>query len=234
MLILAVDSSAKMVSVAAVQDGVTLGEFYLNTKQTHSETLMPLLQMLLQTTNKRINDLDLLAVTAGPGSFTGIRIGIASVKGLAFAGDIPCCGVSTLEAIAYGALSYEGKVICTAMDARCGQVYNALFQIENGVPRRLCEDRAVTIEALSAQCEQYGDRLVLCGDGAALCYEQFNGWGAVLAPETIRYQRASSAALAAAKLYASGETVQPGELVPYYLRLPQAERELKKKKGESV
>lgn len=234
MLTLAIESSAAPVSAAVVEDGKLLGEFFLNTRQTHSQTLLPMAERLLSSLGKNCQDFDLMAVSSGPGSFTGIRIGVSCVKGLALPNDTPCCGVSTLEAIAFGGRCMEGSVLCAVMDARCGQVYNALFRAEDGKIARLTEDRALSVEELSAECAQYGERLVLLGDGAVLCHEAFQDWGARLAPAEIRFQRASSVALTAEKMAGEGLSVTAAALAPAYLRLPQAERELKKRKAGEV
>lgn len=233
MLVLAVEASASPASAAVTEDGKLLGECYVNIKQTHSQTLLPMVEGLLKSLQKTCADFDLMAVARGPGSFTGVRIGVACVKGLAFPQDTPCCGVSTLEAMALGGLMLEGCVICPVMDARCGQVYNALFRVENGALLRLTEDRALSIEELGSQCAPYGEKLILFGDGAALCYKSFQAFGARLAPEEIRFQRASRVALAAERMARAGETVSAAALLPAYLRLPQAERELKKRKEAS-
>jgi len=233
MLILAIDSSASPASAAIREDGKLLGEFFIHTKQTHSQTLLPMVENLLKAAGKTCADFDVMAVSSGPGSFTGVRIGVSCVKGLALPNNTPCCGISTLETIALAGRGYEGCVICAVMDARCGQVYNALFRVENGALIRLTEDRALSMEALSQECAPYGSQAVLFGDGASLCYQAFQDWGARLAPEEIRFQRASSVALAAEKLAAGGQTITAAELTPAYLRLPQAERELKKRKGLS-
>lgn len=237
MLILAVESTAKTVSVALVKvlDGENqiIAETFINTKQTHSETLMPALDSMLKKTNISLSDISLIAAANGPGSFTGVRIGISSVKGLAFPTATPCVGISTLEAIAYGGLPYEGKVICAVMDARRNQVYNGMFRIENNVPIRLCEDRAIAIEDLYNELKDNGSNTVLMGDGAKLCFETFKTCGAILAPEQLVFQRASSVAFAAAaKPESAWQT--PEKLSPVYLRIPQAERELKKKQGERL
>lgn len=235
MLILAVESSAAPASAAVMEDDKLLGEFFVNTKQTHSQTLLPMVTGLLQSLGKRCEEFDLMAVSSGPGSFTGVRIGISCVKGLAFSHNTPCCGISTLETIATGGVSYEdGTILCAVMDARCGQVYNALFRCEGGTLLRLTEDRALSIADLSRECSSYGEHLVLLGDGASLCYESFREWGARLASEAIRYQRASSVARIAKSLVGTDRIVSAAGLLPAYLRLPQAERELKKKleKGE--
>lgn len=224
MTILGIESSAGPASAAVVQDGSLLGEFYVNTKQTHSQTLLPMVESLLSSLGLKCGDLDCIAVANGPGSFTGVRIGVSCAKGLALPNNTPCCGVSTLEGIAYGGAGLIGSVICAVMDARRGQVYNALFEATGSGITRLTEDRAVSIEELGRECRDYGGRLVLFGDGAALCHKEFAAWGARLAPEAVRFQRASSVAA-----LAQGRQWTPG-LMPAYLRMPQAERELKAKR----
>ena len=231
MLVLGIDSSAGPASAALVEDGRLLGEFYIHTKQTHSQTLLPMVQELLACAGRSCGDLEGIAVSHGPGSFTGVRIGVACAKGIAFAGGFPCAGVSTLEAIAFGGLGAEGAVLCAVMDARCGQVYNALFQVENGALRRLTEDRALSIAALEEELRPWGPKALLLGDGAGLCHKAFASWGARLAPENIRFQRASSTALLGETALAQGKGVPSDALAPVYLRLPQAERELKLKQA---
>lgn len=239
MMILSVESSAKAVSAAIMEDGTLLCETFINTKQTHSETLMPAVEHLLKVTGKTAADVALYAVSHGPGSFTGVRIGIACVKGMAFMQDTPCVGVSTLEAIAWGGTAFEGATICAVMDARCNQVYEAEFQIINGRPVRLCADRAVKIDALYEQLKHVKGQLVFLGDGGEICHRQFlelggfSGAGGILAPENIRLQRASYVAMAALAQYQTGEKGTAAALVPVYLRLPQAERERIKKMEES-
>ena len=228
MLILALDSSASPASAALLEDGKILSEFYINTKQTHSQTLMPMVEAVLRLSAKTLDDVDCLAVSAGPGSFTGVRIGVSCVKGLAMARNITCAGVSTLRAMAENARGMDG-VVCAVMDARCGQVYNALFRVENGEIERLCADRALPISELYAECKAYGDKLLLVGDGAALCHKTFSAFGARLLQPQQQFQRASGVAIAAQEQLCAGQTVTPDALMPIYLRLPQAERELKKK-----
>ncbi len=225
MLILGIESSAGPASAAVVQDGRLLGEFFVNTRQTHSQTLLPMVKSLLANLSLKVRDLDCIAVANGPGSFTGVRIGVACVKGMALPYNTACCGISTLEGIAYGGAGLVGSIICAAMDARCGQVYNALFEVEDTGLARLTEDRAISLEELGRECRSYGERLVLFGDGAQACYKEFAAWGARLAPEPVRFQRAGSVALLAGER----QWVTAGELMPAYLRMPQAERELKAK-----
>lgn len=234
MLTLGIDSSAIAASAAVVEDGKLLGEFYVNTKQTHSQTLLPMVQNLLQMVGHSCGDCDVLAVSHGPGSFTGVRIGVACVKGISLLSDTACVGISTLEAIAFGGIALENSVLCAVMDARCGQVYNALFQAKEGVLQRLTEDRALSIDDLEKECRDYGEKLFLLGDGAALCHRTFQTWGAKLAPEPMRFQRASSVALLGEKAAREGRTISASMLAPVYLRLPQAERELKKRLGQKA
>ena len=211
MLILALDSSAAPASAALLEDGKILSEFYINTKQTHSQTLMPMVESVLKLTNKTLDDVTCMAVSAGPGSFTGVRIGVSCVKGLSMTRNISCAGVSTLRAMAENARQLTG-IVCAVMDARCGQVYNALFRAEDGKLTRLCDDRALPI--------------------AELCYKTFAAIRAELLLPQLRFQRASGVAMAAQEMVENGQTVTPDALMPIYLRLPQAERELKAKNAQ--
>ena len=230
MKILSVDSSAKTASVA-VTDGTTLlSECFVNAGLTHSRTLMPMVDNALSQADLKIENIDAICVNAGPGSFTGIRIGVAVVKGLALATDKPCSGVSTLESIAYNFID-EDAIICAAMDARCNQVYAALFNVENGIVSRICDDYAVPICELAEEISKLGKTVILAGDGAELCYNAMKDSvsNIKLSAEFRRYQRAYGAALAA---LANNEFTDSSLLAPVYLRMPQAERELKLKKGE--
>ena len=231
MKILALESTAVAGSAALVEDEKVLGEFYCNTALTHSQTLMPMVEQLLACTRTALEDVDLFAVTAGLGSFTGVRIGVSSVKGMAMALEKPCCAVSTLEAMACGASMVEG-LVCALMDARCGQVYTALFRVSGGRVERLKKDSAVSAAEAAAACAAWpGEKLYLAGDGAALCapLPEFRALNAVLLPEPVRYQRASGAARAALAMAGRGEVLSADRLAPIYLRVPQAERELKKR-----
>ena len=226
MKVLALETSAKSVSVAVTEDGKVLASSYQNIGLTHSVTLMPLLDGMLKNAGLTLKDMDLLAVAAGPGSFTGLRIGVSALKGLAWAEDKPCCGVSTLEAMAQNARAFEGTVIC-AMDARRSQVYNALFRCESGVLTRLCPDRAIGLAELAEGLVSDPAPKLAVGDGAQLCCDYLTSHGIPcrLAPENIRYKSAVGVALAAEDMARRGETVSGRDLVPTYLRLSQAERE---------
>lgn len=228
MKILSVESSAASCSVALSDNGVLIGEEFTNVKLTHSETLMPMVKNILDNTKTDIGTVDVFAVSNGPGSFTGVRIGVAAVKGMADGVGKPCCGVSTLETIAYPFFD-RNCVVCSLMDARCSQVYTALF--ENG--KRLTPDSAMLISELADSLKSIDKPIVFAGDGAAVTYEKLSDSfdNIILADAQNRYQRASSIAFLTEKYINSGKLpVSANELLPVYLRLPQAERELKKKK----
>lgn len=233
MKILAIDTSATAASVALCDENKLIGEFFINTKLTHSRTLMPMVENLLSNTNMQTSDITAIAVNCGPGSFTGVRIGVAAAKGLAFADDLPCIEVSTLESLAYNMQSAKG-IICSVMDARCSQVYNALFKCNGAKPERICDDRALSITELCDELKGFNERIILVGDGAELCYNAMKELlqNVVLAPTSVRFQRASSTAEIALKKFNNNELLSPAQLMPVYLRLPQAERELKKKMEE--
>ena len=233
MTILALESSAVTAGCAVVcgDTGEILAEKLMNNGLTHSQTLLPLVDETLGDSGRTLADIDCIAVSAGPGSFTGVRIGIATVKGIAFTDDIPCIGVSTLDAIAYSAQGLGGY-IAAVMDARREQVYNALYRVgADGEINRLTEDRAISITKLAEDISKLDEAVWLCGDGAELCYNKLKEVCANvrLAPEACRFQSGRGAALAAAKL-GRGAMTDAETLRPVYLRLPQAERELNNKK----
>lgn len=233
MKILAFDSSAKAASAAIIEDNRLIGEFFINIALTHSQTLVPMGESLLRNTGVPIEEIDAFAVNNGPGSFTGVRIGVSAVKGMAMALNKPCVAVSTLESLAYNLKPLDCTALCV-MDARCNQVYNANFKIAKGVIQRLCPDRALSIDELFSELEGCDGKLVLVGDGAQLCYEKMGDrlLCIELAPELLRFQRASSTAFVALEKYNNGDYVTAAELMPGYLRLPQAQRELKKQTTE--
>ena len=230
MKILAFDSTATSASVAVFDDDNLIGEFFINTKQTHSQTLLPMAESLLKNTKVDVKDIDLFAVNTGPGSFTGVRIGVAAVKGMAMALNKPCVAVSTLDSMAYNLLDVNCTAVCV-MDARCNQVYNANFKVDNGNGEKLCDDRALSIDELTDELKSVDGHIVLVGDGAKLCFDKMKDAipNIKIASIQNRYQKASSTALVALNLYNNGKTLTAEELMPYYLRLPQAERELKKR-----
>ena len=226
MKILAIETSAKSVSAAVVENGVPLASAYQNMGLTHSRTLMPLVDGMLSAAGLRVQDMDLLAAANGPGSFTGLRIGVSALKGLAWALKKPCCGVSTLAAMARNLAHMEGLIIC-AMDARRNQVYNALFLAHGGVLTRQCPDRAIGLAELAEEIKNRPEPKFVVGDGAGLCYNHLleQDVPCRMAPPQLVMQNAVGVALAAEEMAAAGQVTTARDLVPVYLRLSQAERE---------
>ena len=233
MLLLAFETSAKAASVALFENEKLLGECYQNTGLTHSQTLMVMAQDLIKQCGYAPADITHTAVAAGPGSFTGVRIGVAAAKGFAWGSEIPCHGVSTLEAMALGLGEYDGY-ICACMDARRNQVYNALFLAEKGALTRVSEDRAIALADLKTDLEHLDGPIYLVGDGAALTHRTLSDLELILPPEWKQHQRAVGVGLTALAAIARGETGDGAALTPNYLRLSQAERERleKENKGE--
>lgn len=220
-MLLSMDSSAVTASVALTDGDEIIKSEFVNSGLTHSETLLPMITRVMD--GRKYSELDGIAITAGPGSFTGVRIGVATVKGLAFNDDIPCYSVSTLEAIAYNFVD-KNAVVCAVMDARRMQFYNALFRVQNDKVERLCNDRAISIEDLRNELKQY-DKVIIAGDGAKLCFQNIELENCTLANEDRIYQNAVGVAKAAQNKNA----ISPKALMPVYLRQSQAERELKLK-----
>ncbi len=223
-MLLSVDSSAVTASVALTDGEKVMKSEFINAGLTHSETLLPMIKSVMA--GHSFDELEAIAVTAGPGSFTGVRIGVATVKGLAFNRDIPCISVSVLEAIAHNFCD-EDCIVCAVMDARRMQFYNALFEVKNGEIHRLCADRAISIDDLRKEISGY-DRVIAAGDGAVLFCENIGLDNVILADEEKRWQNGVGVSKAAL----NKEKISAAALMPVYLRLSQAERELKLKKGE--
>ena len=244
MKLLAIECSAAPASAALWEDGKIRAASFVNVKLTHSQTLMPMVESVLSSSLTKPDKIGGVAVTAGPGSFTGIRIGISAAKGIAMPGGLPCIGVSTLFAIAHNFIGTD-CLVCAVMDARCEQVYQGLFDISSGKITRLSEDEAISCKNLAEKLKKVSQnakkRVIIAGDGA----EVFFPFAAEIplaeiAHEKDRFQNAVSTALAAAPLFAAGQAVTADELLPFYLRLPQAERERnarlakESEKGETV
>jgi len=230
MLMLSIESSAKPASVAVYEvsaasseGGKLLGQYFQNSGFSHSRTLLVMAESLMKNLDIKPSDLSLIAVAKGPGSFTGVRIGVSAAKGLAWGLDVPICGVSTLEAMAYQTRQ-SGIIICPVMDARRCQVYNALFEWREGVPIRLCDDRAVSLDELALDLNRYELPCMLVGDGIAVASDHLSNQKNRLidTPELLRYQTAYGVALAAV----NAEPVPAAQLEPFYLRPSQAEREM--------
>ena len=232
MLILAFETSAKAGSVALLQEGRLLAESYQNTDLTHSQTLLSMAETMIKSCNLTPQDVKAVAVAAGPGSFTGVRIGVAAAKGFAWGLEIPCCGVSTLEAMAENLGIYEGTVVCT-MDARRSQVYNAIFRAEKGNLSRLTPDRAISLAELGEELGKISGPIYLVGDGSNLTHQTLKDSlpDLILPPEHRLHQRAAGVAIAAERMLQNGEICDAESLQPNYLRLSQAERE-RLEKGE--
>jgi tRNA threonylcarbamoyladenosine biosynthesis protein TsaB len=234
MKILAIECSATPCSAAVIENGKILASDFVNVGLTHSQILMPMAEKVVKEANLSFSDIEGFAVSAGPGSFTGIRIGISAVKGLAAPSKKPCVSVSTLYSMAVNYLDTD-CIVCAVMDARCNQVYNAVFDVENGEINRICEDRALLCEELAENLKEIlqnsKKRVIIVGDGTKVFYPFVENFEKVSLPsEERRFQNAVSVAIAAEKEFNKGNTLSPEEILPVYLRLPQAERELKLKK----
>ena len=218
-MLLALDTSSRACSCAVFEGEKLVAEGYLNGGLTHSATLTMLVENTLSTARLGFKDIDSIALSVGPGSYTGLRIGLAAAKGMAMGRNIPCIPVSTLMSLAYNLTMYEGTV-CAALDARAGPVYAAMFKVENGKVARLTEDKAMTLAELG---EIIPDGAAVCGDGAALVCRSFPEKGLKMPPDSLVYQRASSVALLA--LAENYKAIPADELEAQYHRKSQAERE---------
>lgn len=235
MKILSLDSSATSASVCIydASNNSIIGEFFINTKLTHSQTLVPMIDSLFSCVNIELTDIDAFAVNVGPGSFTGIRIGVSVIKGMAMALDKPCVAVSTLESMAYNFIDGDDVIVCACMDARRNQVYNALFNVNNEQIKRICDDRAISISDLYDEIKSIDKKVVLVGDGAKLCFDNMSeNSNIILATESKRYQTASSVCLCASSDVLNNNTITAAQLMPSYLRPSQAERERANNSGE--
>ncbi len=234
MKIFGIDTSANVASAAICEIGEkprVIASGSINTKLTHSQTLMPFIESLLSNSKTELSDIDAFAVSVGPGSFTGLRIGVSVIKGMAYGLNKPCRAVSTLLGLAYN-FTVTDCILCAVMDARCNQVYNALFEIKEGKVSRITGDRALFIDELLAELsEKYSDRkIILAGDGAELVFGKTESKNILLSPPTLRYQSGTGVCFASAEC----EDIEAAALMPSYLRLPQAERErlAKEQKGK--
>ncbi|MBQ7172792.1 MAG: tRNA (adenosine(37)-N6)-threonylcarbamoyltransferase complex dimerization subunit type 1 TsaB [Clostridia bacterium] len=223
MNILAIDSSAAVASVVLQKDDTVLGEYFLDNGNTHSETILPMTESLLGRLSLTAKDIDLFAVSIGPGSFTGLRIGVATIKGLAFGSQKPCVGVSTLESLAYNLEGFSG-ILCPVMDARRNQVFTALFRSDGKAIKRISPDRAMDFSELDQLLSAYDEPIYLIGDGYKLAKETLTV-KTMDTPERLIPQCARSIAKIAKREYECGTAVDESALAPVYLRLSKAERE---------
>lgn len=226
MKILALETSATAASAAVCEDEALIAQCFQRTGLTHSATLMPMVESMLKTAGLTLREMEVIAVAAGPGSFTGLRIGVSAAKGLAWPEDKPCANVSTLEAMAWQLSGMEG-IVCAAMDARRQQVYNALFELRDGMPVRLTPDRAISLEELSQELAKVEKTQIMVGDGAHLCYNAFEklGYPVRMAPPHLQYQNAWGVARCALEQARASQLTDAAGLIPNYHRLSQAERE---------
>ena len=237
MKIHSIECCASPVS-AAITDGERIISYaFSDVNLTHSQTLFPIIENVLSAARLEFRDIEAIGVTVGPGSFTGLRIGIASAKGLAEPRRLKCVGVSTLLAAAYAFIG-EKAIICPVIDARCSQVYNALFEVNGGSVTRLCDDRALLIDDLKTELLKITDKkIILCCDAAKAVKETLEGARNVtLAVPSLRLQNAAGVGLYAGQAINEGNFCDADGLEPQYLKLPQAQRELisKQRKEESV
>lgn len=230
MKILAIDSSAIVCTAALCEDGELIAEMTVNTGNTHSQTLLPIVEQILKVSETALDELDAFACSTGPGSFTGVRIGVATVKGIAYGKNKPCLSVSTLEALAQNLKGFDG-ILCPVMNARRNQVYNAIFECKDSVITRLCPDRALSIDELDEELSAMDKPIYLCGDGYDITLNGLKKTKVCYVPERQRLQSGYSVALSAFEKIARGETISDAELVPIYLRPSQAERERNERLG---
>lgn len=240
MIILALDSTSTTASVALCEDERLICLYTVSAGNTHSETLLPMIESALRTSELELCDVDMLAVSEGPGSFTGVRIGAATAKGLAFGTNKPCVGVSTLWALAYNLMGLGcNAIICPVMNARRSQVYNAIFRLEDGRLTRLCNDRVLTIAELESELlgEYSQDKIYLVGDVYDVTLDGFERVTVEVTAEPMRYHNAYSVAQCAHEKYlssdGSADTFTDSALAPTYLRPSQAERERLEREGKA-
>lgn len=235
MKVLTIDTSSVTAcsGVVDIEREAVLSESFIDVPLTHSQTVLPMTQCVLSHADMTFDEIDLLAVCNGPGSFTGVRIGVAAVKGLGFEKELPVAPVSTLQALAYNFVGVPLQaVVCAVMDARCRQVYTATFRLKNGTVERLTEDEAMSVDDCKARLRELGETVVFVGDGAVMCYEACkDDLSCCAAPPHLRYVRPIGIALAAKQLVKEEKLISSSQLQPTYLRLPQAERELKAKQS---
>jgi tRNA threonylcarbamoyladenosine biosynthesis protein TsaB len=231
MKILALDSTAVVASAAVCDDEKLIALYTVNNGNTHSETLLPMVEAVMKHSKTEMDEIGLFVSSNGPGSFTGVRIGSATVKGLAFDRNVPCIDVSTLEALAFNLRGFNG-ILCPVMNARRNQVYNALFRWADGTLIRLTPDRAISIEELQEELVSIGEPVYLSGDGYDITCKGFDRITPEFTPEVLRHQNAYSVARCGLAAYQRGEAKTDLTIAPTYLRPSQAERERNEKEAK--
>lgn len=232
MLVFGIDTCCMAATAAIVAEDRLVAQVVQNNKKTHSQRIMPMVEQMLAQAEISLDEIDCFAAAVGPGSFTGVRIGVATAKALAHATGKPCVAVSTLNALAKNVACFDG-IICPILDARRGQVYNALFK--GGRLDRLGEDRAIAIDDLLEELKRIDGNIIFLGDALPVYAQKINeelGRRAFFADASMRMNLASSVAEIGYEKYLCGDTVEYGELVPQYLRLSQAERERLERENE--
>lgn len=236
--ILSVDTCLNSCSVAVSCGESLVSEIFLNTGLTHSETLMTTIKSTLFSANLKPEDIDVFGVTNGPGSFTGIRIGMATVKGMAIAFDKPCIAVSSLFALALK-VSFTDAIVCSCIDARNNQIYNAIFESNSGKIKRVTKNRAIYIDDFIKEIRGIDRKIIFVGDAAKMCYntarDNLKAANLLLPPEDFHYIRASNVAEEVLSRYKEGSCVQKSQsILPEYIKVSQAQRQLEEKRKEDI
>lgn len=227
MNILGIDSSGLVASVALLCDDILVGEYTIHNKKTHSQTLLPMIEAMLAMAELPVQEVDAIAVAAGPGSFTGLRIGASTAKGLGQALNIPLIAVPTLEGLAYN-LAGADALVCSLMDARRNQAYYGIYRVNKTIPTAVTEQAAAPIEEIITKVNQLGEKTIFVGDGVPVFREQLEAQLSVpyeWAADSVRYQKAASTASLGKCYEAMGKSMPAKDFAPIYLRLSQAERE---------
>ena len=235
MKILGIDSSGLVATVAIQSDDILVGEYTIHNKKTHSQTLLPMIQDMLQMAEVPVEELDAIAVAAGPGSFTGLRIGAATAKGLGQALNIPLVAVSSLEGLAYN-LAGADALVCPIMDARRNQAYYGIYDVSGELPVVVAEQDAAPIDTVLQKARETGREMIFVGDGVPVFVNRIaeeEGLAYRLGADNVRYQKASSVAALGRKLMEQGKEMPAERFAPIYLRLSQAERERMEKENIS-
>ncbi len=232
MLVFGIDTCCMAATAAIMNEKIMVAQTVINQNKTHSQIMMPQIEQMFRAAEVDPMEINAFAAAVGPGSFTGVRIGVATAKAMAQAADKPCVAVSTLEALAYSSKYFDG-IIAPVLDARRNQVYNALFQGGRS-PERLCDDRALALDELIGELLSFGKRVLFMGDATLVFEAEIKaalGNMAFFAPKVTNLNLAGAVAEIGLEKLKAGDTVEYGRLVPEYIRLSQAEREKLEREG---